>query len=1134
MWLLLSPSKFVLGIKSRGFLGIVCFVITFLCIANPSVINSLAESFNSEIVAETITNGGSTNSINFGSQTGETSLTLAAFDGGSSLLSGNALPGGVVWDNATMLDSPYLPVTPRNAVDSDDNVHICWTNWYNGRTLYHQILFADGNWSEKTVLVNKSDGVSITVDIFADDSGRVHLAYSWGLTISAQKTYYAYWEDNIWSSFERVDFGEDELGESMPASNPLIRVSSDGTPHIVWSGEVFYLDEGLDFHPIYYQKRLAPGVWSNVLWSGYSRPETFSFLITKDDYCYVGTSIKGGGNYYANHHINILRKGPTDNNWLTNDEIARYDMPDHLRVVPNVALLEVGDTIHCFAVYLNEINPMIIDFTSAGVLWNDVELVTTDVGIENRIQLSATVINDSDIALVYNWHYYDTGTLQSGVFYKMFYEDNQEWSETMPVSANHSRAIVPYISHDTKDNLHVTWGDDHPESGKAVYYSHGISDKDLDGLSNYDERMIYFTDPNDPDSDDDLLNDGDEIALGMDPLNPDEDSDLMLDGWEINYGLDPFNATDATIDQDTDGLTNLEEFNAQTDPTNDDTDGDALLDGDEVYGIHSPINPGANATGWILGLDPTNPDTDDDELFDGVEITIWTTNPLNNDTDSDGMHDGFETQYGLDPLVDDAGGDLDGEGLTNYEEYVLGTNPANNDTDSDNLTDFEEVITYLTDPLDEDTDDDLLTDYYEIVFDPFDDLYLTNNTYQTNPLLADTDSDFLSDLFELNVSLTNPIVNDTDADQMLDGYEWEYGLDPFTNDAAEDYDSDGLTNYIESLYWSNPFDEDTDGDNLLDAEEVEYGTSLISDDTDGDLLTDYLEIIHYFTDPLDPDTDDDLLNDFYEVVYYLTNPFNNDTDGDTLLDGYEVFTIGSSPVNKDTDDDGLDDNLEIDFNSSPLLPDTDFDGMDDFWEWTYGFNPQYNDGGGDADGDGLTNYEEFRFFAHPHMNDTDGDLLNDYEEVYVFLTYPFDNDTDNDFLSDYDEIYTYFTNAHDPDTDDDSLLDGEEIFIYLTDPLLYDTDSDGYSDSEEILAGTDPFDPRSNPKARQITLIVTIFSSIIGIILIYFFAPILFAKGSGKSERKWIRIGHKRRLEKSDQLLKVLEKEIPDPDIEKS
>ncbi|NIP93368.1 MAG: hypothetical protein GWO24_07905, partial [Akkermansiaceae bacterium] len=38
------------------------------------------------------------------------------------------------------------------------------------------------------------------------------------------------------------------------------------------------------------------------------------------------------------------------------------------------------------------------------------------------------------------------------------------------------------------------------------------------------------------------------------------------------------------------------------------------------------------------------------------------------DTDGDGMPDAYETDNGLDPDADDSGGDLDGDGLTNFEE----------------------------------------------------------------------------------------------------------------------------------------------------------------------------------------------------------------------------------------------------------------------------------------------------------------------------------------------------------------------------------------------------------------------------------------------------------------------------------
>ena len=49
---------------------------------------------------------------------------------------------------------------------------------------------------------------------------------------------------------------------------------------------------------------------------------------------------------------------------------------------------------------------------------------------------------------------------------------------------------------------------------------------------------------------------------------------------------------------------------------------------------------------------------------------------LDEDDDNDGMPDTFENMHaGLNPLVDDATGDLDADGLLNIDEYLLGLNP---------------------------------------------------------------------------------------------------------------------------------------------------------------------------------------------------------------------------------------------------------------------------------------------------------------------------------------------------------------------------------------------------------------------------------------------------------------------------
>jgi len=134
------------------------------------------------------------------------------------------------------------------------------------------------------------------------------------------------------------------------------------------------------------------------------------------------------------------------------------------------------------------------------------------------------------------------------------------------------------------DGMEDSWETTH---GLIVGVDDSLGDAEVppDGLPNIAE-FLANTDPRDPDTDNDGLNDGPEVLThSTNPHVPDSDGDGLSDGAEVNtHGTNP-----AIADTDGDGLSDGAEINTHsTSPTNTDSDGDQFPDGLEVTRGFSP------------------------------------------------------------------------------------------------------------------------------------------------------------------------------------------------------------------------------------------------------------------------------------------------------------------------------------------------------------------------------------------------------------------------------------------------------------------------------------------------------------------------------------------------------------------
>ncbi len=487
-----------------------------------------------------------------------------------------------------------------------------------------------------------------------------------------------------------------------------------------------------------------------------------------------------------------------------------------------------------------------------------------------------------------------------------------------------------------------------------------------------------------------------------------------------------------------------------------------------------PMVAGDDFAHYQAMMDPAGRDADGDGLTDAEERTLGTS-LVSVDTDGDGLPDPWEIRHGLDPLSasgDDGGtGDPDGDGLTNFGEYESGTDPNDADSDGDGLADGREVVRItpvasrdwltLASPVD-------LTANFSNRWDcctiPLVEPLLVQGEIVTNMTLD------VNGLIYLNRA----------------GYEntrsaWSSG--------SIDYEIDGNC-FVIAPYWGSLSLSDKVGPSSIRIGEAVVGTN--------DCL-----VIEYANMYYEPEYSGTNVISFQAVVpkgrvdgiaVSYANVIGDQMDGRRACVGIQSFGFrehvtycnwqsgkvrsglsldfrmgrGTDPLDEDTDGDGLSDGEEVDiYDGDPFLGDTDGDGLNDLIEAGLGTSLRDED----SDGDGLLDGWEVEHGFDPLSDssddeandDSDGDGLTNIEEQEAGSD-PCNDDSDNDGLTDFDEVRTFHTNPALDDTDHDGLKDGLEVSLH-TNPLQSDTDGDGMNDGWEYRYANRGFNPAQNNNA---------------------------------------------------------------------